>query len=170
MPDIQEIQNIAHIPAALQQPKKIDAVTQTALNQLDIAGETVKLGVRAYEEINATLLGYIQEAKGHQYKVELLLQFNQELKEGDISPKLKMLAAEIDIKLEGTKLTKEKVSELKSIASSHMESSKSQINIIFSTKISSWQQKLTAIMDIVKEIVRTDQRAKDNILRKIAGR
>ncbi len=133
----------------------------------NLAWESVKAGLAQEKLTNDKLNGYIKEAEKNQKDIDLLLDFSAELtaqKEDvkELSEKMKDLLAKLkerDIDLwkgEDQKVNKEKISELKSLASAQVDKLRSNLQILFTTKIQVQIQNISAIMETLKDIIRNN--------------
>lgn len=150
----------------------------------NLAWESVKVGLAKERHSNDVLNGHILEAQKLQKDVDLLLDLSAELMQhkpadGDnieMSDKLKTLLKQlkergIDLwKSEETSLSKESVSELKSLSGAQMDKLRSSVQIIFTTKIQTLIQSIGAILECVKDIVRNSSRLISTINNKMSGR
>lgn len=134
----------------------------------NLAWEAVKAGLAKEELTNRQLNDHIKQAEKHQKDIDLLLDFSAELtayKEDTEMPesmktKLNELKERgIDLwKSNETKLSKDKISQLKSLSSSQVDKSRSNLQIIFTTKIQSLVQSIGAIMETLKDIIRNNSK------------
>lgn len=136
----------------------------------NLAFETLKLALAKEKVVNDKINGHIAEAKKMQDSIKDLLDLTAEinvLKDGGkLSPKAKEILAKlkeqgIDVWKGGDELSKEQVSELKSLTSSQTDSLRSNLQILFTTKIQTLIQEIGTIMDILKDIVRQDSKLKE---------
>ena len=163
----------ANIPQLLNDLASVKTdLEQMAEEKIDdfprLAWESVKAGLAQEAKINAQLDRHIEEAQKLQKDIDLLLDFSAELtahKEGqkELSDKAKSLLAQLkerDIDLwkgEGTP-SKEKISELKSLSSAQVDKIKSNLQIIFTTKIQVLITSIGMIMDTLKDIIRQNSK------------
>ena len=140
---------------------------QAVLEFPNLAWEAIKAGLAKEEISNRQLNGYIQEAEKHQKDIDLLLNFSAELtghKEdiAEMSEKMKQLLSELKdrgidlVKGADQTLNKEKIAELKSLASSRVDQLRSNVQILFTTKIQVQIQSIGAIMETLKDIIRNN--------------
>jgi hypothetical protein len=115
------------------------------------------------------LNGHIKKAEEHQKDIDLLLDFSSELTamkedQKEMSEKLKTILGQlkergIDLwKSEDQTLSKEKISELKSLSSAQVDKLRSNLQILFTTKIQVLVQAIGAILECVKDIIRNNSR------------
>ncbi len=132
-----------------------------------LAWEAVKAGLAKEKITNDQIQGHIREAERMQKQIDLLLDLSAELtayKEGKPIPEkmtqlLEQLKEEHDIDLwKGGDFTKEKISELKSLTSSKVDALRSNLQILFTTKIQVLIQQVGSIMEILKDIIRQNSR------------
>ncbi len=132
----------------------------------NLAWEAVKAGLAKEELTNKQLKAHIAEAEKHQKDIDLLLDLSAELtsykEDTEMPEKMRSLLKElkergIDLwKSEETVLSKEKIAELKSLSSGQVDKLRSNLQIIFTTKIQSLIQSIGAIMETLKEIIRNN--------------
>lgn len=133
----------------------------------NLAWESIKLGLAKEKLVNDQLNGHIQAAEKHQKEIDLLLDFSAELTahkkgEGEMSEKMKSLLAElkergIDLwKSEEMTLNEERVSDLKSLTNAQVDKLRSNLQIIFTTKIQTLIQSIGAIIETLKDIIRNN--------------
>lgn len=147
----------------------------------NVAYEFVKLGLAKEKFVNEQINGHVREANKIQKQIDLLLdlqgqlnalsneasEMTQEMK--DIIAELKELGVDV-WKEEKFEINKEKVSKLKSHASSQVDKLRSNLQIIFTTKIQVFIQMISSILEIVKESIHNDTRGKSRILQNMSGR
>lgn len=146
----------------------------------NLALEAVKAGLEKERISNNQIDNYIKEAEKHQKDIDLLLDFSAELaahkEDTEISQKLKDLLSElkergIDLwKGEENNLTKDKISELKSLGSAQIDQLRSKLQIVFASKLPGLIQAVTTIMQTIQEMIRNHSRLISTILGKISGR
>lgn len=139
-----------------------------ALDFPNLAWEAIKAGLAKEQMTNNQLNQHIKEAEQHQKDIDLLLDFSAELtghkEDEEMTEKMKTLLKGlkdrgIDLwKGEESKLSKEKISELKSLASSQVDKLRSNLQIIFTTKIQVLIQSISAIMEILKDVIRNNNK------------
>lgn len=162
---------------------QIDLENPPELHTLDfpnLALEAVKAGLEKERISNNQIDNYIKEAEKHQKDIDLLLDFSAELsgqkEDTEISEKLKDLLAQlkergIDLwKSEEKNLTREKISELKSMGSAQIDQLRSKLQIVFASKLPGLIQAVTTIMQTIQEIIRNHSRLITTILGKMSGR
>ncbi len=145
----------------------------TLLNDFpQLAWEAIKAGLAKEEIMNRTLNGYIQEAETSQQSIDLLLDLSaaltsmkEEMKEEETQDKMKTVKnllnelkeRGIDLKHEAEKpFTKEEIAELKSLSSAQVDKLRSNVQILFTTKIQPAIQSISSIMEILKDIIRNN--------------
>jgi hypothetical protein len=146
--------------------------TATLDNFPHLAWESVKAGLAQEKIINNKINGYVDEIEKHQKDIDTLLDLNAELtkmKEGNLSEKAKDLLNQlkergIDLWKGEDKLTKEKISELKTLSSQQVDKLRSKIQIIFSTKVQSSMQNINSIMEVLKNIISNNRKLIDRTL------
>ena len=147
----------------------------------NLAWEAVKTVLLKEEITNRQLNGHIETVEKHQKDLDLLLDFSSELtgyKEDttEMSEKMKDLLAKlkergIDLwKGEELTLSKEKIAELKSLSSAQVDKLRSNLQIIFTTKIQVLIQALGSIMEALKNIVQNNNRLISAINQAMKGR
>lgn len=156
---------LQQIESDLEQAK--ESLERKPIQLPNLAWEAVKAGLNQEKVVNDKINGYVQEAEKIQKDIDLLLDVSAELtahKDNQEMPeKMKTLLAElkergIDLwKGEGP-LTKDKISELKSLSSAQVDKLRSNLQIIFTTKIQVLIQTIGSILDIVKDIIRNQNR------------
>lgn len=142
----------------------------------NLAWEAVKAGLAKENLTNEQINRHVEEIEKHQNDVDLLLDFSTELsnlKDGKVTDDLKTLASKlkergIDLwKSDEKTLSKDRISELKSLSGSHIEKRRSQIQISFTTKVQPLVQAISAIMEALKDIIANNRRviskANDNM-------
>lgn len=133
----------------------------------NVAWESVKAGLAKEKITNDQLNAHIKEAEKHQKDIDLLLDFSAELtahKEGstEMSEQMKSVLAKlkergIDLwKSDDKTISKEKLSELKSLSSAQVDKLRSSLQITFTTKIQVLIQSIGAIMETLKDIIRNN--------------
>lgn len=136
----------------------------------NLAYEALKLALAKEQITNDKINGHIAEAKKQQDSIKLLLDLTAEinvLKDGGkLSDKAKEILAKlkeqgIEVWKGGDELSKEQVSELKSLSSSQTDTLRSNLQILFTTKIQTLIQEIGTIMDVLKEIIRNDSKLKE---------
>ncbi len=133
----------------------------------NLAWEAVKAGLAKERLSNEQLNTHIKEAEKIQKDIDLLLDFSAELtahkdESKELSEKAKALLAQlkergIDL-WKGEGLNKEKISELKSLTSGQVDKLRSNLQIIFTTKIQFLIQAIGAIMESLKDIIRNNNK------------
>lgn len=149
--------------------KKNILENQEAPHTLDfpnLAWESVKAGLAKEKLVNSELNKHIAQAEMHQKDIDLLLEFSAKLtahKEGtEMSPEMLQLLDQLKTRGidlwqgDEKELSKEKISELKSLSSSHVDKLRSNLQIIFTTKIQTLIQSIGSIMEILKDIIRNN--------------
>lgn len=146
-----------------------------------LAWEAVQLGLAKEAHVNAQINGHVNEANKIQKDIDLLLdlsqaisampdgaeQLSQEVQ--DILSQLK--ERDIDLwKTEDMSANKEKISELKRNSSSQVDKLRSNLQIIFTTKIQVLIQTIGSIMEILKNLVNQNSRLMHSINQKMSGR
>lgn len=152
--------------------KKLQAIEDNP-NSVDhfpnLAWEAIKAGLEKEKITNQKINEHIRDAQKIQKEIDLLLDLSAELtahKEGAKEPSVKMKALleelkELGIELwkgEDKGLTPEKISEIKSLSSAQIDKLRSNLQIIFSTKIQVMIQTIGSIMETLKEIIRNNSR------------
>ncbi len=145
-----------------------------------LAWEAIKAGLAKENQSNDTLNGYIADAENHQKIIDMQLEFSAELTalgdKGEMTPRMKTLIKElkangVDLKVdENTKITKDKVLELKSLNSSFIDQRRSKLQILFTTKIQVVIQNLGSIMETLKNILKDNTRLNSTIVGHSGGR
>lgn len=144
--------------------KKIEK--QSAPHFPNLAWESIKAGLAQEKITNGKLNGHIKDAEKLQKEIDLLLDLSAELTahpEGAV-PSDKMKALLIDLKQRGIDLwkgedrtfSKERISELKSLANAQVDRLRSNLQIIFTTKIQVLIQTIGSIMETLKDIIRNN--------------
>jgi len=150
----------------------------------NLALEAVNVGLEKEKHTNAILNGHIAEAQKSQKDIDLLLDLSAELLQHkaadgeniEMSDKLKDLLKQlqergIDLwKSEETSLSKEKLSELKTLSSAQVDKLRSSIQLIFTTKIQTLIQAMGAILECVKDIIRNHNKLISGINNKMTTR
>ncbi len=168
-------------PAALGlDPEKLEIAWQAVSEFPALAWEAIKAGLAKEKQSNDVLNGYIAQAESHQKIIDLQLEFSAELTalgdKTDMSPRMKAIVKElkengVDFKLEETtKITKEKVIELKSLNSSFIDQRRSKLQILFTTKIQVVIQNIASIMEALKNIVKDNTRLQSTTVQNQHGR
>jgi hypothetical protein len=127
------------------------------------AWEAIQAGLAKERVSHALLDEHVAEAKKIQKSMDLLLELNGSLaplKEGgELPEKTKTLLAElkavgIDLwQAEHTNLTEKEVEGIKQLASSQMDKLRTDLQIIFTTKIQVETNAIASIMEILKTII-----------------
>jgi uncharacterized protein YhaN len=130
-----------------------------------LAWESVKAGLAKEELTNRQINEYIKEAEECQKTIDLLLDFSTELTmmkedQKEMSEKMRDLMAELKVRgIDlGDDFSKEKVSELKTLVNGKIDNMRSQLQILFTTKIQTLIQQIGTIMEIMKDIIRNNGR------------
>ena len=134
-----------------------------------LAWEALKVGLAKEKATNDQIARHIAEIEKGQREISLLLQVTTELngikdEGGEMSQKLKGLLIELKesgIELwkgEGGSLSKEEISKLKSATSSQVEQLRSNIQIIFSTKVQMLIQNIATILEVVRGMIQQNSR------------
>jgi hypothetical protein len=138
----------------------------------NFALEAVLAGLAKERQTNETLKKHIETAEGYQKDIDLLLDLSAELtklkgEENEVPARVKELLIELDKrgihleKGEGLEtVTKEQIAELKSLSSAQMDKLRSNLQILFTTKIQFLIQAISAILECVKDMIRNDARLK----------
>ena len=138
----------------------------------NLAWEAIKAGLVKEQITNAQLNAHIKEAEKHQKDIDLLLDFSAELTghkddASDLTERAKELIEElkgrgIDLwKGEDKTITKEKISALKDLSNSHVDKIRSNLQILFTTKIQVKIQAIGSIMEALKDIIRNNRKVCD---------
>ncbi len=171
-PSLDQIQtdlseNLEQLEKIEDQLKSEHPPEPSTLDFPNLAWEALKAGLAKEKMTNDQLSRHIQAAEKSQKDIDLLLDFSAELTAykddaKQMSEKMKDLLAQlkergIDLwKGEDKNLTKEKISELKSLSSSQVDKLRSNLQILFTTKIQVLIQSIGAIMDVLKDIIRNN--------------
>lgn len=163
-------------------PEKLET-SWNAINDFPaLAWESVKAGLAKEKQSNDELDRHIKKAQDLQKALKDALEGSAELTaipdkgSHEISPKLKAIAKELkerglDLKLEdGVKITKDKALELKSLISSFIDQRRSDLQILFTTKIQVVIQNIGSIMEALKNIVKDNTRLNSTIVGHSGGR
>jgi len=163
-------------------PEKL-ATSWEAINRFPaLAWESVRAGLAKEKQSNSELDGHIKRAQKIQDEMKNALKGSTELTaipdkgSHEISPQLRAIAKELkesglDLKLEeGGKITKEKALELKSLISSFIDQRRSDLQILFTTKIQVVIQNIGSIMEALKNIVKDNTRLNSTIVGHSGGR
>lgn len=146
---------------------------QQQLQFPNFALEAVLAGLAKERQTNEKLNGHIKEAEGHQKDIDLLLDLSAELtamkgEKNEVPERVKTILAQLKergidlVKGENqTHLTKEQISELKSLGSAQVDQLRSKLQILFTTKIQFLVQAISAILECVKDMIRNDSRIKN---------
>lgn len=134
----------------------------------NLAWGALQAGLAKERQTNIEISNHVKDGEKMQKDIDLLLDLNAELiahKEGQPAgePLKKILSelAERHVHLwKGEDLSKEKISELKSLSSAQVDKLRSNLQILFTTKIQPAIQAISAILETVKEIIRNDTRLK----------
>lgn len=135
----------------------------------NLAWEAVQLALAKEAWTDEQLKKHVAEAKGHQKDIDLLLDVSAELtglKDGqkEITPALQQKFDElkergIDLwKGEDKTLTKEKIFEIKSLSSAQVDKLRSNLQIIFVSKLQPLIQAMGAILEGFRKIVSDSDR------------
>lgn len=134
----------------------------------NLAWEAVMAGLAKENLTNQQLQDHIQEAKKNQKDIDLLLDLSTHLvsykEDTEMPQEMKDVLAElkergIDLwKSDEKVLSKEKIAELKSLSSSQVDKLRSNLQIVFATKIQTLIQNIGAIMESLKDIIRNNSR------------
>ncbi|PIS02772.1 MAG: hypothetical protein COT85_01705 [Chlamydiae bacterium CG10_big_fil_rev_8_21_14_0_10_42_34] len=137
------------------------------LNFPNLAWESVKAGLEKEAQINSQLNVHLKEAEKNQKDIDLLLDLSAELTsfkkdENKTTEKLKEILGElkergINLRVNDEEtLTEEKIAELKSLSSAQIDKLRSNLQILFTTKIQTLIQSISAILEILKDIIRNN--------------
>lgn len=131
----------------------------------DIAFDFIKLGLKSKGRIHQKISENINLAEEHQKTIGLLLDFQSEMSKNPqtATPKINELLdllKERGIELE---FAKDRISELKSLASAQVDKKRSEIQIIFTTSLQVEIQNMGSIHDIMKDIIRYNSRLLNTI-------
>lgn len=135
----------------------------------NIALEAVLAGMEKERITNDQLNQHIATAQKYQQDIDLLLDLSSELVAlkddvNEMPEKVKNLLQRlkeergIDLwKGEGP-FTKEKVSEIKSLTSAQVDKLRSNLQIVFTTKIQTLTQTISSILECIKDIIRNNSK------------
>jgi len=163
-------------------PEKLETSWEAVNRFPALAWESVNAGLAKEKQSNLELDRHIKKAQDLQDSMKKALEGSTELTavpdkgSHEISPKLKAIAKELkekglDLKLEeGGKITKEKALELKSLISSFIDQRRSDLQILFTTKIQVVIQNIGSIMEALKNIVKDNTRLNSTIVGHSGGR
>lgn len=160
-----ETQLESHKSSVENAPKLITQYSRATFPNL--AWESVKAGLAKEKITNDQLNGHISEAQKLQKDIDILLDLSAELTAlkddvNEMPEKVKTILGQlkergIDLwKTEGNEISKEKISELKSLTSAQVDKLRSNLQIIFTTKIQTLVQSIGAILECVKDIIRNN--------------
>lgn len=135
----------------------------------NLAWEAVVAGLMKEQQTNDKLKEHIDEAQKHQKDIDLLLDLSAELSalkddQKEMPEKLKDLLGQlkergIDLwKHENGEISKERISDLKSLSSAQVDKLRSNLQILFTTKIQVLVQSIAAILECVKDAIRNYSR------------
>lgn len=147
----------------------------------NVAWEAVKLGLEKERFTNDQINMHVREAEKIQKDIDLLLDLQAEMTSlDDDAPEMTEKMREILQKLkdsgielwkeEGSSISKDKLSQLKSLTSSQVDKLRSNLQIIFTTKIQVLIQTIGAIMETLKDIVRNHNRLISRVNQLTTGR
>jgi hypothetical protein len=139
----------------------VQKVSVTAPEPLtDIAYDFIRLGLKSQGRIHQDISRYIDQAEEHQKTIGLLLDFQSELSKNpqNQTPKMAELIGQLKEKGIEMEFAKDRISELKSLASAQVDKKRSEIQIIFTTKLQVKVQHMGSINDILKDIIRYNSR------------
>ena len=152
--------------------RRTESVALSHISRIDLgpnlAWGALQAGLAKERQTNLEISNHVKDGEKMQKDIDLLLDLSAELiahKEGQPAgePLKKLLSelAERNIHLwKGEDLSKEKISELKSLSSAQVDKLRSNLQILFTTKIQPAIQAIAAIMEALKEIIRSDARLK----------
>lgn len=139
-----------------------------ALEFPNLAMEAVYAALSKERMTNQQIRSHIEDARRLQKDIDILLNLSASLaghKDGaELSQETKDLLAQlkdrgIDLWKSGeTKASKERISELKSLSGSQVDQMRSKLQIIFSTKIQVLTQTISAILEAVKDMIRSNSK------------
>lgn len=154
-----------------------EQVVQTSVDNFpNLAWKCVEAGLNAEKISNDKLKGFIEEARHIQDKMDKLLDFSTELSAlpedaKEMSDKMKTILADLrqeGIDLwpaeKGTEISKDKIIELKSLASSRTDKLRSDLQILFTTKIQHEIQTIGSIVESLRDILRNNSRLLSTII------
>ncbi len=134
----------------------------------NLAFEAVMAGLLKECATNTQLQGHIAKVKETQQDIDLLLDLSAALtaskNDQKMSEEVERLLKELEkrgidlLKGGDTSLNKEKISELKSLAGAQVDKLRSNLQIVFTTKIQTLIQQLSAIMEAIKDMLRHNSR------------
>lgn len=147
----------------------------------NVAWEAVKLGLEKERFVNDQINTHVKEAEKIQKNIDLLLDLQAEMTSlnddaSEMSQKMREILERlkdqgIDLwKSEDSSINKEKISQLKSLTSAQSDKLRSNLQIIFTTKIQVLIQIIGAIMETLKDIVRNHNRLLTQVNQMMSGR
>lgn len=132
----------------------------------NVAFEALMAGLIKESTTNTQLQGHIAKVKETQKDIDLLLDLSAALtaskNDQKMSEEVKRLLGELKSRgidlWKGEVLDKEKISELKSLTSAQVDKLRSNLQIVFTTKIQTLIQQIGAILESIKDIIRQNSR------------
>ena len=163
--------NAANSEAAERARRLIsEAVVLESGSGVNPAWEAVKLGLGVEDAQNQKIQNAIVKIEQSQKEISLLLDLSKELKKyngKELSETAKKILNELKqngidlLQDEKTRFTKDEVKNLESLIGPQIEQRKSGIHIGFTTKIQPLLQNIATIMEILKNILRNQERLID---------
>lgn len=134
----------------------------------NLAWESIQAGLIKEQITNDQINAHVKEAENIQKDIDLLLELSAELtalKEGEApTEKMKEILDQLKIrdidlwKRDLSEMNKEEISEMKSLSSAQVDKLRSNLQIIFTTKVQVLIQSIGSIMEILKDIIRNNSR------------
>ncbi|MBU6383808.1 MAG: hypothetical protein KGQ49_01025 [Verrucomicrobia bacterium] len=135
----------------------------------NLAWEALKLGLAKEEAVNEQLNREIDRIQEMQTNISLLLDLNAEIsgskEDAPLSAKAEALLMQLEAR--GVSLRKEgqSIEELKRKAGSKESSLRSEMQIVFTTKVQRLMQMVESMMQILQHIIRSNTKLMDTITR-----
>ena len=147
----------------------------------NVAWEAVKLGLEKERFVNDQINTHVKEAEKIQKNIDLLLDLQAEMTSlnddaSEMSQKMREILERlkdqgIDLwKSEDSSINTEKISHPKSLTRAQSDKLRSNLQIIFTTKIQVLIQIIGAIMETLKDIVRNHIRLLTQVNQMMSGR
>lgn len=161
--------------------KKEDVAWEAVRDFPHLAWESIKIGLAKEKHSNTTLHGYIKRAEQYQKNIDLLLDFSAELTalsdEGrPLTDKMKTILDDlknngVDLRIDDKiTISKDKKRELTSLVGSQVDKHRTDLQILFTTKIQVTVQNNSSIMETLKDIIKNNSRLISTITGHYANR
>lgn len=158
------------VPGPLESSAQLAKVQDIALPSItsfpNLAGESVRFGLAKEAWMTEQVNHHLQKTRELQEGIDLLLDLSAELatmpSDSEMSDRTKNILAQlkergIDLwKGEGTFLSKEQISELKSLSSARVDKMRSDLQILLATQIQVALQCMSSVWECVKGIIQSN--------------